>query len=106
MVDKEAKSEESHHIIRKSAILGTIKESSDIITEEHFENLAKGFPMLYKLYNWEKVYSTRRDGSAFSTFLNKTKGVEPSILLIKEYKGNILGAFLVDMIESGKTGKG
>ena len=39
--------------------------------------------MLYKLYNWEKVYSTRRDGSAFSTFLNKTKGVEPSIILIK-----------------------
>lgn len=97
---------EQNKIIRQSAILGTMTETSGIITEEHFCNLAKGFPMLYKLYNWEKAYSIRRDGSAFSTFLKKTRGVEPAIMLIKEYKGNILGAFLVDAIESGKTGRG
>lgn len=62
--------------------------------------------MLYKLYNWQKVYSVRRDGSAFSTFLNKTRDVEPAILLIKEYKGNTMGAFLVESIEAGKTGRG
>ena len=39
--------------------------------------------MLYKLYNWQKVYSARKDGSAFSTFLNKSKDVEPALFLIK-----------------------
>ena len=62
--------------------------------------------MLYKLYNWTKVYSARRDGSAFNTFLNKSRNVEPAILLIKEYKGNTLGAFLVESVEAGKTGRG
>lgn len=62
--------------------------------------------MLYKLYNWTKVYSARRDGSAFNTLLSKTKNVEPAILLVKEYKGNIIGAFLVESLEAGKTGRG
>jgi len=68
--------------------------------------LVKKFPLLYKLYNWQKAFSARRDGSAFNTFLNKTKNIEPAIILIKEYKGNILGAFIVESIESGKTGRG
>lgn len=68
--------------------------------------MVKHFPLLYKLYNWQKVFSARRDGSAFNTFLNKAKDVEPAILLLKEYKGNILGAFLVESLEAGKTGRG
>lgn len=62
--------------------------------------------MVYKLHNWALMYSARRDGSAFSTFLSKSKDVSPAILLLKEYKGNILGAFLVDSLEFGKTGRG
>ena len=77
------KIEPQNKIITKSAIFGTITEESDIITTEHFDNLISGFPMLYKLYNWTKVYSARRDGSAFNTLLSKTKNVEPAILLVK-----------------------
>ena len=106
LAQKEQKPQPQNKIIRQSAILGNIMEESDIISHEHFDNLTKGFPILYKLYNWVKVYSARRDGSAFNTFLNKSRNVEPAILLIKEYKGNILGAFLVESIEAGKTGRG
>ena len=28
------------------------------------------------------------------------------IMLIKEYKGNVFGAFIVESLEAGKTGRG
>lgn len=66
---------ESTHILTKSAILGTLTDESNIINQTQFENLNKKFPTLYKLYNWQKVYSARKDGSAFNTFLNKSRNV-------------------------------
>ncbi len=80
---KSIDSSEENHILTKSIILGSLTEESDIIKPTHFENLVKYFPLLYKLYNWQKVFSARRDGSAFNTFLNKSKDVEPAILLLK-----------------------
>lgn len=47
-----------------------------------------------------------RDGSNFSTLLSKVKNVEPAILLIKEYKGYNFGAFLIESLQTGKTGRG
>lgn len=38
--------------------------------------------------------------------MNKAKFVEPLIFLIKEYKGNVFGAFIVESLEAGKTGRG
>lgn len=105
-LQKEEKPQQQNKIIAPNAILGSITEESDIITPEHFENLARGFPILYKLYNWTKSYSARRDGSAFNTFLSKCANEEPAIFLVKEYKGNILGAFLVESLQAGKTGRG
>jgi hypothetical protein len=55
-------------------------------------------PVLYQLYNWVRVYNSTRDGTSFSTFLNRAKGIEPAILLIKEYKGYKFGAFLIENI--------
>jgi hypothetical protein len=55
-------------------------------------------PVLYRLYNWGKCYSSTRDGTSFTTFLNKTKGIEPAIIMIKEYKGYKFGAFLIEAI--------
>jgi len=52
-------------------------------------------PVIYQLYNWSKVYGSTRDGTSFNTLLNKAKGIEPAILLIKEYKGYKFGAFLI-----------
>jgi hypothetical protein len=61
--------------LSKSTILGTLSDDSDILTPAHFENLARKFPLLYRLYNWQRVYSARKDGSAFNTFLSKSKDV-------------------------------
>jgi hypothetical protein len=63
-------------------------------------------PVLYKLYNWVRVYCCTKDGSSFSTFLNRCMNVEPAILLIKEHKGYKFGAFLSDCIQPGKSGRG
>ena len=87
-------------------MLGALSEESTIISEIQFSNLVLKLPMLYQLYNWNKVYSCRRDGTSFNTFINKTKGVEPMILLIKEYKGYVFGAYIVEALDFGKTGRG
>lgn len=63
-------------------------------------------PVLYQLYNWTKSYGSTRDGSSFTTFLNRCNGVEPAIILIKEYKGYKFGAFVTDFIRLGKSGRG
>jgi hypothetical protein len=86
--------------------LGNLAEPSDILTPEEFSGIVNSMPVLYKLYNWVKVYSCTRDGSSFSTFLNRCLNVEPCILLIKEHKGYKFGAFLSDCIVAGKSGRG
>jgi len=63
-------------------------------------------PVLYQLYSWVKVYSTTRDGRSFTNFLSKCKSIEPAVLLIKEYKGYKFGAFLIESLQLGKTGRG
>ncbi len=62
--------------------------------------------MLYQQANWDRVYSATVNGTSFVTFLNKAKDQYPLILLVKEYKGERFGAFLVDSLETGKTGRG
>lgn len=98
--------EELNKVIKSSAILGNLSEPSDIITPEEFERLVLSLPVIYQLYNWSKCYASTRDGSSFTTFLNKAKNVEPALLLIKEYKGYKLGAFLIENLQTGKTGRG
>lgn len=71
-----------------------------------FAGIVKNLPVLYQLCNWNKVYGSTRDGSSFSTFLNRCNQVEPAVLLIKEHKGYKFGAFLVDFLQLGKTGRG
>lgn len=63
-------------------------------------------PLLYQLCNWVRIYSSTKNGSSFHTFLNRARDQYPLILLVKEYKGYKFGAFIVDSIETGKTGKG
>ena len=58
------------------------------------------------MYNWHCVYNSTKDGNSFNTFLNKAKHAEPAILFIKEYKGFKMGAFLIQSIQTGKTGRG
>jgi hypothetical protein len=76
------------------------------LSVEEFNQLVPYLPVLYRLYNWSKFYSATRDGTSFTTFLNRSKGLEPAILLIKEHKGYRFGAFLIEAIELGKTGRG
>ena len=62
--------------------------------------------MLYQQANWDRIYSATVNGTSFITFLNKAKDQYPILLLVKEYKGDTFGAFLVDSLETGKTGRG
>lgn len=93
-------------IISPSAILGGLADESDVLSPEEFAGIVKKVPVLYQLYNWSKIYGSTRDGSSFTTFLNRSNAVEPAILLIKEHKGYKFGAFLSDCIRPGKTGRG
>jgi hypothetical protein len=90
----------------KIAILGMLNDHSDIITDTQFQNLARKLPMLYQLNNWDRLYSSTHNGTSFVTFMKKAKGESPTILFVKEYKGYSFGAFLVESLETGKTGRG
>lgn len=58
-------------IINPSAVLGSLSEPSEIITPEEFAGIVNSMPVLYKLYNWFRIYSCTKDGSSFTTFLNR-----------------------------------
>ena len=54
--------------------------------------------MLYQQANWDRIYSATVNGTSFITFLNKAKDQYPILLLVKEYKGDTFGAFIVDSL--------
>ena len=103
---QEPEKQELDKIITKKSILGGMIDPSEILSGEEFVGVVKAMPVLYQLYNWTRLYNSTKDGSSFTTLLNRCQGVEPAILLIKEYKGYRFGAFLIENLEPGKTGRG
>lgn len=49
---------------------------------------------LMRIKEWEVVYGISKDGDSLRTFYSNTKKYNPTIILIKDTKGNIFGGFI------------
>lgn len=77
-----------------------------MIAHEVFVQIAVHFPLIYQLHNWSLLYSCLNHGTSFNTMMRNCKGQDPLLLVIKQYKGRIFGAFLIDQLQFGRSGRG
>eukprot|EP01132_Coremiostelium_polycephalum_P001161 gene1161-1471_t len=73
-----------------------------ILTTEIFKRLRHYLPMRVQGSDIVLRFNTTNDGVSFSTFYRKMKEFEQSLLLIKDQKGYIFGAYLSEEIKSKK----
>eukprot|EP01026_Neomeris_dumetosa_P061506 TRINITY_DN5806_c0_g1_i4.p1 TRINITY_DN5806_c0_g1~~TRINITY_DN5806_c0_g1_i4.p1 ORF type:complete len:324 (+),score=38.55 TRINITY_DN5806_c0_g1_i4:31-1002(+) len=52
---------------------------------------------------WTQVYHSQRDGRGLSNFMNATKNVAASLVIIEDVEGNVFGAFTADKWERRAT---
>lgn len=83
-------------------------EDSNILTSEHFLEILDYIPPVLKLRNWKLVYSNITHGISLNTLIYKCKDIGPNILVVKDFKGWVFGAYCTDSWERGQQfyGKG
>lgn len=67
---------------------------SVILSEKMIKEIVSKLPDLYKPRNWEQYFSTEQCGFSLQTFLRVTENRGPNILVIKDHKKTIFGAFM------------
>ena len=71
-----------------------------------FVRIAVHFPLIFQLHNWTVLYNCLQHGTSFNTMIKKCMHQDPLLLIVKEYKGRMFGAFFSEPIEFGRTGSG
>jgi len=69
-----------------------------MLPQDVFVQLAKHFPRFHQIFNWSLVYSCLQHGTSYNTMLRQCAFKSPLLLVVKEYKGKLFGAFLVEEI--------
>ncbi len=64
-------------------IIGQMNGESACLNASQFHKLAEQLPVLFQLYNWNRIYQSSEDGCSFRTLMNKVKSEYPLILLVK-----------------------
>ncbi|OMJ90902.1 hypothetical protein SteCoe_6664 [Stentor coeruleus] len=67
---------------------------SVVLTEKMIKEIVSKLPDLYKPRNWEQYFSTEQCGFSLLTFLRITENRGPNILVVKDHKKKVFGAFL------------
>ena len=67
-----------------------------MVPHEVFVQIAVHFPLIFQLHNWSMLYSCLKHGTSFNTMMRHCKNQDPLLFAIKEYKGRLFGAFLID----------
>ena len=78
-------------------------EKSSILSDAQIKVLSRHLPSIVRLFNWELIFTPRRDGHSHLTFFVKCADHEYTILLIKDTHGYRFGAFCS---EEWRTGGG
>ncbi|KAF2068870.1 hypothetical protein CYY_009807 [Polysphondylium violaceum] len=73
-----------------------------IMNPEIFKKLRHYLPIRTQGSDIELVYNSTNDGVSFTTFYRRMSQVDQSILLIKDNKGYIFGAFLSEQVKPKK----
>eukprot|EP00826_Nyctotherus_ovalis_P004002 TRINITY_DN1082_c0_g6_i1.p1 TRINITY_DN1082_c0_g6~~TRINITY_DN1082_c0_g6_i1.p1 ORF type:complete len:165 (-),score=30.62 TRINITY_DN1082_c0_g6_i1:293-787(-) len=69
------------------------KRKSEILTEEMLILLGSKVSPLMRMKEWELIFGINRDGISFRTFYASVQKHNPTIILIKDTKGNVFGGF-------------
>jgi len=75
---------------------------SEILDQDHIEELRSEFPYRYKNQNWQLLYSLSTHGCSFNTFFERTVGHEPFLMVIRTHKGESIGAFISNPLKKSK----
>ncbi|XP_029114589.1 nuclear receptor coactivator 7 isoform X2 [Scleropages formosus] len=75
--------------------LGDILEQSNILEADHVRRLSSELPPRTVGHTWRLAYSTSRHGSSLRSLYRKLSGSDsPSLIVIKDSRGQVFGAFL------------
>ena len=64
-----------------------------LLTVQHAIQLRKNLPVQLQIENFVMLYSSMADGSDFSTFYRKVRGVAYTLLVVRSVKSEIFGGF-------------
>ena len=69
------------------------KDPSEIIDDLMRGQIAYYLPSLVRMREWKLLYSINKDGVCFHTFYSNTKDRDNTVILIKDEKGKVFGAY-------------
>lgn len=70
-----------------------MSEESNLISVEDMRGISLHMPLRHRQKKWVLLYSTLRDGISMQTLLRKSKGKAPTVLLVRDMKKHVFGAF-------------
>jgi len=82
--------------LRNFQIKFSSERKSDILTDSMLIQLGVHIPAISRIKPWELVFSINQDGTSMYTFYTKTAKFNPTILLIKDTKGRVFGAYVTE----------
>lgn len=81
-------------IIPPDEYLPRSKEKSTILNPDQFHKLIFALPPVLKLCNWNLVYANMTHGTCFEVLFRLVGDFDyPNLLVIKDWKGNVFGAY-------------
>ena len=73
-----------------------LSNDSDILTDLMLMQLGANITLSSRIKKWECAFSIGKDGISLITFYSKLKKYYPTILVIKDTKGNTFGGFVTE----------
>ncbi|XP_071781583.1 nuclear receptor coactivator 7 [Centroberyx gerrardi] len=93
--DSEAEEPEDQEEVED--VLPVLTHHSQLLDDQHLENLASHMPARTQGYPWQLVYSTAIHGTSLKTLYRNMAGLEsPVLLVIKDTHNKVFGAFSSD----------
>ena len=71
-------------------------EKSKVLNDGQMQVLSYHLPGTCRLSQWQLLFTTRRDGYSHFTFFEKLSNMPETILVVKDTKGYVFGAFLTE----------
>ncbi len=69
------------------------KDKSDIIDEGSRKMITYFLPALIRMREWKLLFSISKDGVSMQTFYNNLRSRDNTVILIKDEKDKVFGAF-------------
>ena len=89
---------------QKEDLIVHLSEKSNIINDAQLNEIAQVIPYYLRNVKYNLVFRLKRDGSSLKTFYHLAKGLNNTLLVVKDDEGNIFGGFNCEDYSLGKKG--